>query len=132
MKQDEIEPMITLLFEDQKLELRSAFVGGWLADETNSPMGMYTGVNSVDDSSIALIQLLRAVVKMYVDENKLSYSTVDGILSLCVKEAIKREMNPDPEDNKTLTQHQELLLKIKRKNKRKRICQQRNVNGCPS
>lgn len=111
---DKLEPMLTLLFEGQKLELRSAFVGGWLADETDSPMGMYTGINSLDESSVALLHMLRAVIKVYVDEHKMSYKQVETILKLSIKEALNREMNPDPEDNKTMQEHEEILLKIKR------------------
>ena len=112
-EKDQIEPMLTLLFEDQKLELRSGFVGGWLADETNSPMGMYTGINSLEESSVALVHLLRAVTKMYVDEHNMNYRQVKSLLDFSVKEAIKTEENFNPEDNISLAQH-EALLKIKR------------------
>lgn len=113
-KKDELEPMLTLLFEGQKLELRSGFVGGWLADQTNSPMGMYTGINSIDESSVALLHLLRAVIKMYVDEHNMSYKQIETVLKLSVKEALNTEMNPIADDNRTMEEHQELLLKIKR------------------
>lgn len=108
------EVALTLLFEGQKLELKSGFVGGWLADETNSPMGMYTGELDLEDTSIALMHMLRAVIKLYADEHNLNYLQVKALLDLSVKEALEREIKQDPEDNKTVEQHQEKLFKIRR------------------
>jgi hypothetical protein len=112
MKKKEVA--LTLLFEGQKLELQSAFVGGWLADETDSPMGMYTGELDLEDTSIALMHMLRAVIKLYVDEHNLNYLQTKALLDFSVKEALEREIKQDPEDNKTVKQHQEKLFKIRR------------------
>lgn len=108
---------LTLLFEGQKLELSSAFVGGWLADESNAPMGMYTGELNIEDSSIALVHLLRAVIKMCVEEQNLNYPQTEMLLGFAVDEALKREIESNPEDNKTLKEHQEILIKIRKDKK---------------
>jgi hypothetical protein len=114
-----LETTLTLLFEGQKLELSSAFVGGYLADETDSPMGMYTGNDelNVGDTSIALIHLLRAVIKMSVTEQNLNYDQANALLLFAVKEAMKSELEMNPEDNKSLKDHEEVLIKIRRDKK---------------
>ncbi|HMG14965.1 MAG TPA: hypothetical protein VK590_05940 [Saprospiraceae bacterium] len=117
-EKEQAEKRLTLLFEGQKLELRSGFVGGWLSDEINAPMGMYTGTNSLEETSVALVHLLRAVTKMYVDEHNMDYRQAKSLLDFAVKEAIKTEENFNPEDNISLEQH-EALLKIKRDYRRR-------------
>lgn len=107
---------LTLLFEGQKLELKSGFVGGFVSDFTESPMGMYIGTLDVADTNLALVHLLRAVIKMNTEEHGLTINQSHKLIEFALKHAIKKEKENKNIDNVSLEQHQEVLLKVKRDN----------------
>ena len=114
MKKRENDVNLTLLFDNQRIELKSGFVGGVLAGEFEAPIGMYSGGEDFDEISIALMQMLRAVIKMYIEDQNLSYEQVRKIITFTTIEALETEMNPNPNDNLSLKKHQDIVLKLKR------------------
>jgi len=105
---------LTLLFEKQELVLKSGFVGGLLADKTGAPMGMYLGNLGIENTNLALVHLLRAVIKLNVEEQNMNIKQSEAFIKVALNEAVKREAANKNIDNVTLKQQQEILLKMRR------------------
>lgn len=110
-----MDEKLTLLFEGQKLTLKSGFVGGFLADFTGAPMGMYIGKLDMGDCNIALVHLLRAVIKLTNEELHMNPQQSKSFIEFALAEALKREKENKNIDNATLEQH-ELVVKMRRDN----------------
>ena len=108
-------PEITILFDGQKLELKSGFIGGIMNDFTEAPVGMYSGKMDVGSVNLQLMTLLRAVIKLNVEDYNLSYDQAQKFIDLAVKEAMKHEKENKNIDNATLDMH-ETVIKMRRDN----------------
>jgi hypothetical protein len=107
---------LKIIFDGQEINLKSGFVGGWMADMKNTPMGMYAGNLSIVDTNIALVHLLRAVIKMNTEEQFMNYEQSKALIERAMLEAFKIELENRDEDNKTLAQHNEIVLKMRKDN----------------
>jgi hypothetical protein len=105
---------LKIIVDGQEINLKSGFVGGWMADMKNTPMGMYAGNLSITDTNIALVHLLRAVIKMNTEEQFMNYEQSKGLIELATLEAFKIELENKVEDNITLDQHKEVVIKMRK------------------
>lgn len=108
-------PEITILFDGQKLELKSGFIGGIMDDFTAAPVGMYSGKMDVGSVNLQLMTLLRAVIKLNVEDYNLSYDQARKFIEIALAEAIKREKENKHIDNATLDMH-ETIIKMRKDN----------------
>lgn len=106
----------TVTFEGEKLDLKNGFVGGYLADQTNCPMGFYAGSLSIEDMGVALMTTLRAVIKTNTEEQSMSMAQSKAFIEFALKEAIRMEREALEENNVSLEQHKEIVLKMRRDN----------------
>jgi hypothetical protein len=107
---------LKLIFDGQEINLKSGFVGGWMADLKDCPMGMYAGNLSIVDTNIALVHLLRAVIKMNTEEQFMNYEQSKALIERATKEAFKIEKENAPNQNVSLDQHNEIVLKMRKDN----------------
>lgn len=105
---------LTIKFEGETLKLRNGFVGGFLADELNCPMGMYAGNLDIGDMGVALLSTLRACIKMNVEEQGMNLGQARDFISFTLNRAIEIERENREEENKTLEQHKEVIIKMRR------------------
>lgn len=104
----------TLQFEGQELKLENGFVGGFLADGSRCPMGMYAGNLDIGDMGVALLSTLRACIKMNVEEQGMSLEHAKAFIKFTLETALEIERENREEDNKTVEQHKEMILKFRR------------------
>ena len=104
---------MVITFEGQKIELKCGIVGGIMNDFTKAPMGMYYGKLNVLDANLALVHLLRAVLKLCTEELKMDPIQAGLFCDFALREALLREEKNKNIDNATLDQH-EIILKMRR------------------
>jgi hypothetical protein len=80
---------IWLEFGDERIFLKTAIIGGELGDE--SPIGMYSGRLDVGDFGVALMHCNRAAIKVLKDTFEFDTISVQGFLTECMMEALRRE-----------------------------------------
>lgn len=102
--------------DGQKMELSAGFVGGFMADMSNAPMGMYAGNLSLEDTSISLLHILRAVIKINVEEQGLNHEQSKVFINFAVEQAIKIEKENADEENVSIEKHNEIVLKMRKDN----------------
>lgn len=102
--------------DGQKFELRGGFVGGFMSDFTNAPVGMYAGTLSVEDTGISLMHLLRAVIKINVEEQGLNYEQSKAFIDFTLEQALRIEKENADEENVSLEKHNEIVLKVRKDN----------------
>jgi hypothetical protein len=105
-----------IIVDGQEINLKSGFASGWMADMENTPMGMYAGNLSVTDTNIALIHLLRAVIKMNTEEQFMNYEQSKALIEMATREAFRIELENEEEQNVSLDKHNEIVLKMRKDN----------------
>ena len=84
-------PEITILFDGQKLELKSGFMGGIMNDFTERQWACIAANMDVGSVNLQLMTLLRAVIKLNVEDYNLSYDQAQKFIEIALDEAIRRE-----------------------------------------
>lgn len=103
-----------IIIDGQEINLKSGFASGWMADMKDTPMGMYAGNLSIVDTNIALVHLLRAVIKMNTEEQFMNYEQSKALIERAMLEAFKIELENKDENNVSLAQHNEVVIKMKK------------------
>jgi hypothetical protein len=102
---------IWLEFGDERIFLKTAIIGGELGDD--SPIGMYSGKLDVGDFGVALMHCNRAAIKVMKDTFDFDTISVQGFLTECMMEALRREK----ESQNSETMDYQAFKKIHKKSK---------------
>ena len=85
------EAVLTISFEDKEFKMTNAFIGGSLNDSRKTPIGMFTGSVDVGDMGVALLTVMRTVLKTTTSEIGMSMEQSADFIVVCLAEALKRE-----------------------------------------
>lgn len=82
---------ITITFDNEKLFLKTAIIGGVQGDGEKLPMGMYSGSMDIGDVGIAVMHSCRATLKILREMHGLSIEQGIDFIRFCTFEAADRE-----------------------------------------
>ena len=103
---------VTITIGKQQIHLSKAFVGGIMDDYTAAPVGLFSGDLDLADTNIALMSLLRAVIKINTEEMGMDLAQSEKFIEFALMKAIEHEKENKGIHNATLKQH-ETIIKMK-------------------
>ena len=104
---------VTIIIGNQKFYLSKAFVGGIMDDFTAAPVGLFSGDLDLADTNIALMSLLRAVIKINTEEQGMNLQQSQKFIEFALQKAIEHETENKGIHNASMKQH-ETILKMKK------------------
>jgi hypothetical protein len=100
---------IWLEFDEERIFLETALIGGVLGDSTKFPMGMYGGTLQIEKIGVALLHSLRAIIRITREHHKMDITDSVEFICFCLNEAIEKEQaNLNKEDSISTHEYQAL------------------------
>jgi hypothetical protein len=84
---------IILDLDGDKFEITNALIGARMVNSDNNPFSVYAGKMEIGEFGLSFLHIMRAVIKIGVEELGLSMSATKDFIDFTTKTAISLEKN---------------------------------------
>jgi len=86
-----MDKKVMLVLDGEVIYIKNALIGARMEDNDHTPFSVYAGQMDIGEIGLSLLHILRAVLKINVDEMGLSMNLAEDFVLFTLKEAVKLE-----------------------------------------